>query len=263
MNWFTDISVVREIIRPLLDIILLAVIIYKTYSILEETRAIQLIKGAVIILLIYAVAYFLQLNTMLWILQMLAPGIVIGLAIVFQPELRKIFTSIGQGDLFTLQSRSKPFLVESVLNAVEILSKMKRGALIIFSRKVGLKHITDTGTRINGDLTTNLITSIFSHDTALHDGAVIIAGGKIVAAGCFLPLANEPDLQKSLGTRHRAGLGMASESDAVVLILSEETGAKSLAYDGTIYYDLETDEIRRELKKLLQFTDEIKEEQTV
>lgn len=263
MNWFTDISVVREIIRPLLDILLLAVIIYKTYSILEETRAIQLIKGAVMILLIYAVAYFFQLNTMLWILQMLAPGIVIGLAIVFQPELRKIFTSIGQGDLFNLQSRSKPFLIESVINAVEILSTMKRGALIIFSRKVGLKHISDTGTRINGDLTTNLVTSIFSHDTALHDGAVIITGGKIVAAGCFLPLANEPDLQKSLGTRHRAGLGMASESDAVVLILSEETGAKSLAYDGMIYYDLETDEIRRELKKLLQLSDEIKEEQTV
>lgn len=263
MNWFSDIALVREFLRPMLDILLLAVIIYKTYSILEETRAIQLIKGAVIILLIYALAYFLQLNTMLWILQMLAPGIVIGLAIVFQPELRKIFTSIGRGELFNLQSRSKPFMVESVLNAVEILSTMRRGALIIFSRKVGLKHIIDTGTRINGDLSTNLLTSIFSHDTALHDGAVIILNGKIVAAGCFLPLANEPDLQKSLGTRHRAGLGMASESDSIVLILSEETGAKSLAYDGTIYYDLEVDEIRRELKKLLQFPEDIKEEQTV
>lgn len=261
MSWFSDITIMREVFRPLLDILLLAFIIYKTYTILEETRAIQLIKGAVIILLIYAIAYFLQLSTMLWILQMLAPGIVIGLAIVFQPELRKIFTSIGRGDIFTLQSRSKPFLVESVINSVEILSKMKRGALIIFSRKVGLKHITDTGTKINGELSTNLITSIFSHDTALHDGAVIITNGKLVAAGCFLPLSNEPDLQKSLGTRHRAGLGMASESDAVVLILSEETGAKSLAYDGTLFYDLEVDDIRRELKKLLQFPEENKEEQ--
>ncbi len=263
MNLFSNITLVQDVIRPVLDILLLAVIIYKTYSILEETRAIQLIKGAVIILLIYATAYFLKLSTMLWILQMLAPGIVIGLAIVFQPELRKIFTSIGRGELFNLQSRSKPFMVESVLNAVEILSKMRRGSLIIFSRKVGLKHITDTGTKINGDLSTNLITSIFSHDTALHDGAVIITNGKIVAAGCFLPLANEPDLLKSLGTRHRAGLGMASESDAVVLILSEETGAKSLSYDGAIYYDLEVDEIRRELKKLLQFQEEMKEEQSV
>lgn len=263
MTLFSDMTLLQDVIRPILDILLLAVIIYKTYSILEETRAIQLIKGAVIILLIYATAYFLKLNTMLWILQMLAPGIVIGLAIVFQPELRKIFTTIGRGELFNLQSRSKPFMVESVLNAVEILSKMRRGALIIFSRKVGLKHITDTGTKINGDLSTNLITSLFSHDTALHDGALIITNGKMVAAGCFLPLANEPDLQKSLGTRHRAGLGMASESDAVVLILSEETGAKSLAYDGAIYYDLEVDEIRRELKKLLQFQEEIKEEQSV
>lgn len=263
MNLFSNLTLVQDVLRPVLDILLLAVIIYKTYSILEETRAIQLIKGAVIILLIYATAYFLKLSTMLWILKMLAPGIVIGLAIVFQPELRKVFTSIGRGELFNLQSRSKPFMVESVLNAVEILSKMRRGSLIIFSRKVGLKHITDTGTKINGDLSTNLITSIFSHDTALHDGAVIITNGKIVAAGCFLPLANEPDLQKSLGTRHRAGLGMASESDAVVLILSEETGAKSLAYDGAIFYDLEVDEIRRELKKLLQFQEEMKEEQSV
>ncbi|MDA3809698.1 MAG: diadenylate cyclase CdaA [Spirochaetaceae bacterium] len=260
MNWFSDVVIVREIIRPLLDILFLAVIIYKTYSILEETRAIQLIRGAVIILFIYAIAYFLNLSTLLWILRMLAPGIVIGLAIVFQPELRKIFTSIGQGEIFSLQSRSKPFLIESVISAVEILSKMKRGALIIFSRKVGLKHITDTGTKINADLSTNLITTVFSHDTALHDGAIIISNGKIVAAGCFLPLSNEPDLLKSLGTRHRAGLGMASESDAVVLILSEETGAKSLAYDGTIFYDLETDEIRKELKKLLQLSEDISEE---
>ncbi len=260
MSWFSDILIVREIIRPLLDILLLAIIIYKTYSILEETRAIQLIKGTVLILLIFAVAYFLKLNTLLWILQMLAPGIVIGMAIVFQPELRKIFTSIGQGEIFNLQSRSKPFQVESVLNAAEILSNMSRGALIIFSRKVGLKHIADTGTKINGELSTNMISSIFSHDTALHDGAIIITNGKIIAAGCFLPLANDPDLQRSLGTRHRAALGMASESDAVVLVLSEETGAKSLAYDGTIFYDLTVEEIRRELKKLLQFPEEVKEE---
>ncbi len=260
MNFFSEIITVRDLLRGFLDIVLLAVIIYKTYSILEKTRAIQLIKGAVIIMLIYAVAYFLELNTLLWILQMLAPGVVIGIAIIFQPELRKIFTSIGQGELFNIQSRSKPFQIESVLNATEILSKMRRGALIIFTRKVGLKHITDTGTKINGEPTTNLISSIFSHDTALHDGAIILTNGKLVAAGCFLPLANDPDLQRSLGTRHRAALGMATESDAVVLVLSEETGATSLAYDGAIFYDLTIEEIRRELKILLQFSEEVKEE---
>ncbi len=251
MSFLKDIPLFSDFILPVLDIALLAFLLFRIYAILEETRAVQLLRGAVVLVLIYAFAWFLQLSTLLWLLHILAPGFFIGLAIVFQPELRNIMARIGQREIFRGKPRKRPFRVEAVLNAAEMLSEQQRGALVVFGRKTGLKNIVDTGTRINADISSALILTIFGYDGPLHDGAAVVSGGRLAAAGCFLPLSNQPDIRRSFGTRHRAALGMVEETDAVVLVVSEETGALSLAYDGSIFYDLDKDEVRRRLHELL------------
>ena len=252
MDWFADTWVIRELIRPALDVLLLAFLIYRTYSLLAQTRAVQLVKGAFFIAFVYAIAFFMKLNTLLWILNLLVPGLVIGIAIIFQPELRRIVTRIGQGEWFKISSRAKTAHLESVLNSVEVLSVKKWGCLIVFMRQVGLKNIIESGTRLNAELSSSLILTIFTKGSSLHDGAIVIRENKVVSAGCFLPLSEQTDIRRSFGSRHRAALGLAEETDAVVLVVSEETGAISLAYDANLLYDLSIEEIESRLKLLLE-----------
>mgnify|MGYP006298143477 FL=1 len=259
MQWLSDIWVFQAVIKPVLDVLILAFIIYKAYQILVQTRAVQLVRGAFIIAAVYALAFFLKLETLLWILNRLATVIVIIIAIVFQPELRNLFMRIGQGNWFRLSSRSRPQHLDSVLNALEILADRSRGCLIVFVRKVGLKNIIETGTKLNADLSSSIILTAFAHDTPLHDGAMMIQPGKIIAAGCFLPLSEQPDIRRSFGTRHRAALGLAEVSDAVIYVVSEETGAISMAYDGKLYYDLPIEEVRRSSKRILNVREEPEE----
>ena len=257
MNLLTDIPFYSAYIRPALDILLLALIIYYVYQILVQTRAIQLVKGASLIAVLYALAFFLRLSTLLWILNSLATVLVLVIAIVFQPELRSIFTRIGQGEWFRMGTRPSPYRLDSILNAIEVLSGRRRGCIIVFARKIGIKNIVDTGTRINADLSTSLILTIFGHDTPLHDGAIVVQGRKIVSAGCFLPLSEQTDIRRSFGTRHRAALGLSESTDSVALVVSEETGAISIAYDSNLHYDLSVSELRRTLRQLLDFRDEV------
>lgn len=254
MEWLNQILYFFNVIRPLVDIMVLAFLLYKTYEILVKTQAVQLVKGAFFIAIIYVIAYFFQLTTLTWVLNILTPAIITALAIVFQPELRKIFTRLGQGDWFHFNSNPRVSQLDAILNAASILSSKKRGALIVFVRKVGLRNIVDTGTQINADMSSSLILTIFGHDTPLHDGALITQNGKITAAGCFLPLSEQQDIRKSFGTRHRAALGLSEGSDAVILIISEETGAISLAYDSKLYYDLSPAQVRKRLESLLDFS---------
>lgn len=251
MDWLTDIGVMREVILPALDVLLLAFIIYRGYQILVQTRAVQLVKGAVFMGLTYAAAFFLNLRTLLWLLNLLAPSLVIALAIIFQPELRKIFTRIGQGRFLQFTGRRGGLPVDAVLSTLQLLSYRRRGALIVLERTVGLKNVIETGTILNAEISSPLLLSIFGHDTPLHDGAVIVEGNEIVAAGCFLPLSEQQDIRRSFGTRHRAALGIAEETDSVVLVVSEETGAMSLAYDARLYYDLTVEEMKRKLRDLI------------
>ncbi len=256
MDWILNSWVVKMILRPVLDVGVLSFLLYKAYRILYQTRAIPLLRGIFFMVVIYLLAVGLKLDTLTWILNFLAPGIFVGLAIVFQPELRKIFTQIGQGGWFTPQSRPKAQHVDAVLTACLELSQMRRGALITFVRKVGLKNIVERGTPMDAELTSALLLTIFSFDTPLHDGGSIIQGERLVSAGCFYPLSDNTTISKSFGTRHRAALGMAEESDAVTVVVSEETGALSLAYNGALHYDLSPEEARRRLKELLEFKDE-------
>lgn len=240
-------------LRSTLDVLVLAFIFYKVYQVLVKTQAAQLVKGALILVGLYAAAFILKLSTVTWILNILAPGLVIAVAIVFQPELRKIFMKLGQGSLLRGSSRPRIGQIEVVISAAETLSAIRRGALIVFARNVGLKGIIDTGTRLESLISSSLIVTIFQFDTPLHDGALIIRDGKVAAAGCFLPLSDQQDISKSFGTRHRAALGLSETSDAVILVVSEETGALSLAYDSKLYYGLSSEQIRRKLSELLEF----------
>jgi diadenylate cyclase len=240
-------------IIPIVDVAILSWLIYRTYRILFQTKSIALLRGMAYILVIYALSVLLRLETLNWILNLLAPGLFIGLAILFQPEFRKIFTQFGQGGLFATTTTTKIPEIDAIISTVEYLSGRHFGAIIVFARRVGLKdYYGKQGTQLHAELSSNLLTTIFFKDSPLHDGAVIIEGDKITAAGVLLPLTEQPDIQKQFGTRHRAALGMAEETDAVVLVVSEESGAVSLAYNGALYYGLSLKEVRQRLTKLLQ-----------
>jgi len=251
MEIFQRLHSIYEFIRPILDVALLAFIIYKGYELLEKTHALPLVKGAGFLILVYGIAFLLNLTTIRWVLSVIAPGLIIAIAIVFQPELRKIFMQLGQADFFRPNTAVQIGKLDAVVTAAELLSQRRRGMIVVFPKKINLKNIIDTGTKINAEISSSLIVAIFEFDGPLHDGAMVIQHGKIIAAGCFLPLTERQDIRKNFGTRHRASLGMAEQSDAVVLIVSEESGAISLAYDAKLYYDLTSAEISRKLLELL------------
>lgn len=254
MNAYDNFIHVYNIIRPVIDIAVLSFILYKAYEIVVKTQGLQIFRALIILGLIYLFALILNLKTILWLLSIIAPGILVGLAIIFQPELRKIILRIGQRDWFNSEKKQNN-RIDNVMSAAEILSKQKRGMLVVFSRNTSLKEIAESGTPLNADLSSNLLCTIFGHDTPMHDGAVILQGGKILAAGCFLPLSEQYDIKKTFGTRHRAALGLSEGTDAVVLIVSEETGAISLAYDSKLHYDLTEEQIISILKKELNNDD--------
>jgi diadenylate cyclase len=254
MNQFENLIRIYDFVRPVIDIGILTFLLYKAYQIITKTNALQLIKAAVTVVLSYAIAVLLKLDTLLWIFNVIAPGLMMAFAIVFQPELRKVFLKLGQAEWFTFGSRAKHSYVDSVLIAAEMLSKQKRGMLVAFMRRTKLDNILSTGTRLNADLSSSLLVTIFGHNTPLHDGACFIQGGKVVAAGCFLPVSEQYDIKKTFGTRHRAALGLSEASDCVVLVVSEETGAYSLAYDSKLHYDLTMEQLTKILERQLEIT---------
>ena len=253
MENLKELWVFDGVVSPVVDVLVLTFLIYQIYKLLVQTKALQLIKGASFILVLYGLAFILNLETLLWLLTNFATVLVIIVAVVFQPELRSMFTRIGQKDWFRFSTETRKIQFDTVLNAAEVLAGRRRGALIVFSRNVGLKNIIDTGTKLNAELSSSLLLTIFGHDTPMHDGAVVIQDGRIAAAGCFLPLSEQTDIRRSFGTRHRAALGLAEESDALILVVSEETGAISLAYDTNLYYDISIKEISSTFQELLNF----------
>lgn len=239
---------------PIMDVLILAFILYKAYEVIVKTNGMQIIKAGVLVLVSYVIAMSLQLETLLWIFNGIAPLLFVGFAIVFQPEIRKMVLRLGQNQWFAFGTRSKHTYVDSVLIAAEMLSKQKRGMLAVFLRHTKHDDIVQTGTKLNADLSSSLLVTIFGMDTPLHDGACFILGGKLVAAGCFLPLSEQYDIKKTFGTRHRAALGLSEISDSVILVVSEESGALSLAYDSKLHYDLSVPEITKILENLLDIT---------
>jgi diadenylate cyclase len=244
--------IVHSVILPFIGVAILAFLFYQGYLILIQTRAVQIIKGSFFLVALYGFAYFLNLKTLLTVLNLMVPGLVIAIAIIFQPELRKIFTRLGQGTIFRFRGSSGGFKIDEIIKAATMLSEIRRGALIVFVRSVGLKNIAETGTPIDAEISASLLTTIFSFDTPLHDGAVIIENSRITVAGALLPLSEQQDIRKSFGTRHRAALGVVEDSDAVALVVSEETGAISIAYESLLYYNLDSAEVEEKLVSLLR-----------
>lgn len=261
MNSIDNLFKLYDYIRPILDVGLLAFLLYKSYEFIARTNSAQILKAIIIVAIIYAVVYILNLSTVKWIFTMIAPALVIGIVIVFQPEIRKIFLKLGQTEWLFSRKKSQytSESVQIVLSAAETLSKQKRGMLVVFLRNTNLDNIIDTGEILNAkayknmdaSISASLLVTIFAFDTPLHDGACVIQNDKLIAAGCFLPLSEQYDIRKTFGTRHRAALGVSETSDSVVLVVSEESGAISLAYDSKLHYDLTMSQLTSTLNKLL------------
>lgn len=234
-------------IQDIIDILLITYLVYKIFIFLKRTRAEQLIKGVVIILVLYNLSGWLQLFTVNWILNnAMAVGAFV-LIVVFQPELRRGLEHIGRSSFLSksyaeIQANEMKETVDAIVNAMGSLSRQRIGALIVIEKETGLKEIIETGTEINGKVSAELLINIFIPNTPLHDGAVIINGSTIRAASCFLPLSENMSISKEMGTRHRAALGISEKSDCLALVVSEETGTISIAEGGTIsrHLDLET-----------------------
>ena len=233
----TMISQVRWV--DLLDITIIAFAIYKILKFIQETRAAQLLKGLIVLLIATVLSDILKLYTVNWLLDGLLKVGGIALIVIFQPEIRRGLQHLGRGRVFSRQfsesnRENTDFLTENIMNALRYFSRNKVGALIILERETVLGDIIDSGTDLNADITKEILINIFYSGAPLHDGAAIIRGDKIVAAGCVLPLTSNNNLSSELGTRHRAGIGVTEISDAIAVIVSEETGAMSVATNGNI-----------------------------
>lgn len=238
------------------DIVILAVIIYQLIKVTRETRASQLLNGFGIIIIAAQVSNWLSLSGVAWVLNSIVNAGVIALVILFQPELRRALERLGSGrlpDNSALPISGEPAAgsgAEEVARAVLNLAKKRTGALIALQRANTLKHIVETGTYLDARLTSQLIENIFVPNSPLHDGAMIISGNRVVAAGCFLPLAANAQVGPELGTRHRAAIGMTETTDALVIIVSEETGVISVAEAGRLARYLDAQGLRQEIGKV-------------
>ena len=234
-------------ILDVIDTGLVAYFLYRIYITLKNTRAAALVKGLAVLASLVVISKWLNLHVVNWLLEKSMTMLMVALPVVFQPELRRTLEQIGRGRLFRkqieLDEAELNDMIEAVANAAMIMGQRKVGALIVFERAVGLEERIETGVKIDGLVTDSLLLNIFEKDTPLHDGAVIIRGNRIVAASCLLPLTDARGLSQELGTRHRAAIGISEQSDALVVVVSEETGTVSVTRNGEIYRYLRRDDV--------------------
>ena len=234
-------------ILDVIDTGLVAFFLYRIYIMLKNTRAAALVKGLMVLASLVIISKWLNLHVINWILEKAITMMMVALPVVFQPELRRALEQIGRGRLFRkrveLDETELNDMIEAVANAAVIMGQRKVGALIVLERTVGLEERIETGVKIDGLVTDSLLLNIFEKDTPLHDGAVIIRGNRIVAASCLLPLTDARGLSQELGTRHRAAIGISEQSDALVVVVSEETGTVSVTRNGEIYRYLRREDV--------------------
>jgi diadenylate cyclase len=238
--------------QSVLDIVLVAVLIYEFLALIKGTRAVPVLFGVGSIALAYYLALRLELHTVIWVMSNLLPYAIFGLIVVFQGEIRSALAKLGRK--FTL-SRVSGAVAESyddIVLAANLFAQNQTGALIVIERDIGLRTYIESGVPLDAQLSYDLLATIFRPSAPLHDGAVIIQKDRISAAACFLPLSMNPVLSTQLGTRHRAGIGITEETDAIAVIVSEETGAISVAVSGNIERDMTADELRERLSELLR-----------
>ncbi len=258
--WLEFVSLLKTIdLFDIIDVLIVAFIIYQIIKLVKETRAEQLIKGMVAVLLLFLFAHWLNIKTLKYLVGSVLRNAVLALLVVFQPELRRALEQLGRSKLSGLNVFSPQNeeavgrirlirLIDAIGDGCAFLSKQKMGALIVIERTTKLGEIIKTGTVIDSDPSMELIGSVFFTNSPLHDGAMVIRGGKIYAAGCFLPLSDNANINRTLGTRHRAALGMSENSDALVIVVSEETGVISLARNGKLERNYTLDRLNEELR---------------
>ena len=243
------------------EILIIAVLLYYTLVWMKTTRAWILLKGLVVILVFLLLAYFFRMTTILWMAQNVLGFAVTALIVVLQPELRKALEELGKKNIissvlpFDNNHRVNEGFSEKTINEITKacveMGKVKTGALIVIEQKVSLRDYERTGIDVDAIVTSQLLINIFEHNTPLHDGAVIIQGNRVVSATCYLPLSDNLGLSKELGTRHRAGVGISEITDSLTIIVSEETGKISVAYEGELERNLNADSLRDRMYKIL------------
>lgn len=244
----------------IIDILVVAFIFYKGYMLIKETRAEQLLKGIAFIIILIPISAILNLSMLYFILSKTLTIGIISVVIIFQPEIRRALEHLGRSAFEDkhgfVDKEQRNIYVKEIVNAVSNLADSKTGALIAIEQGTGLGEIISSGTIIEAKITSNLLENIFVVNTPLHDGATIIGKDKILAAGCVLPLTNNKEINKKLGTRHRAGIGLSEISDALVIIVSEETGIISLAINGRLTRNYDKDRLRSILLKIMDHREE-------
>lgn len=243
-------------IFDVIDILVVAYIIYKAIGFLRESRAGQLVKGLLILFVMYLLSDWWELASLQWMLSKVMDSAIIAAAVIFQPELRRILERVGRtnfsrGQMFDDEESSVSACIDSACKAAGIMQEKRIGALIVFERTTQLGEIINTGTVIDAEASVSMINNVFFPKSPLHDGAMIIRQGRLYAAGCILPLTQREDLSLQLGTRHRAAIGMTENSDAVVLVVSEETGTISIVVNGQITRNYSAVSAEAELSRLL------------
>ena len=251
----TDWSIIWELVidylRPTVEILLLSLLIYIALYYMRGTRGVNILAGLILILILMTLASVaLKFEVIAWMLKGFWTIFAITLIVIFQPELRRAFAQLGSPLMFQHRSRREEAIVE-VVSAVLNMSRQKTGAIIVFERKIGMRAIVEDSVKLDCRLDSFLLESIFYPNSPLHDGAIIVRDGRIVAARCILPLSRNEELLRNLGTRHRAAVGITEETDAVAVVVSEETGIISIACQGSIRRNIQAGKLRRYLVSLV------------
>ncbi|MBR6148191.1 MAG: diadenylate cyclase CdaA [Lachnospiraceae bacterium] len=260
-HWFGDyvnnLHVPAAHVTDIIEILIIAFLVYQIMVWIRNTRAWALLKGVVVILVFIFIAYIFEMQTILWIVKSIVSIAVTGIIVVLQPELRKALEELGKkkffGDIFRDSEEGGLFsdkTIKEIAKASVEMGKVRTGALIVVKQNDNLAEFERTGISVDAIVTSQLLINIFEHNTPLHDGAVIIDGDRISSATCYLPLSDNMMLSKELGTRHRAGVGMSEETDAMVIIVSEETGKISIAYKGNLERGLTVEEVEERLTSI-------------
>src|SRR6266853_876283 len=235
----------------LLDILLVALIIYEVLVMIRGTRAAPMLAGLAAVAVAFYLARIGELVTLNWLVSHLLPYVVFALIVVFQSEIRHVLSDVGRRVSFLRGSTVEGDSYDDIVLAANLFSQHQTGALIVIEREIGLRTYIESGVPLDARLSYDLLVTIFRPSAPLHDGAVIVQRDRIAAAACFLPLSMNPVLSTQMGTRHRAGIGITEETDAIAVIVSEETGSMSLAVAGTIERDLTVDQLRERMSRLL------------
>jgi len=255
MDWLTELLRRRPAISwwDLLDVALVSILIYELLLLIRGTRAMQMALSGGFLIALFFISQWLDLETVNWVIRNLATYMVFAIIVLFQADIRRALAHFGRGHFFKYFERasSDDETIEELVVAATTLAARRVGAIIVIERQIGLRNYIEGGIPLDATVTYDLLTSIFQPNSPLHDGAVIVQGNRIAAAACFLPLSVNPRVSRELGTRHRAALGLTEENDAVAIVVSEESGAISLAMGGSLERGVEGAMLRRRLETLL------------